>query len=214
MNPALLEPARWAAEDVNHANELLMAAAREGRALEARRHALLELLASTQARTTKLLEQTPLDAVAVERARAALLADAGFEAWLQAHTAAHLKAFPIPEVVPPPHTPSPEHTARLQQMERDRAARIGTSSRPGRDVLQLGWVVVGVVLPLLPFLPYAAALLLASVALLAGVVTSAIAFAKGRRTAALALAVVGAVGVPALAILSPVLRATLAAWLA
>lgn len=212
MNPALLEPARWAAEDVHFANELLSAATREGRALEARRDSVRELLRATKERTSTLLEHARVAPEELEGARAKLDADPDFQAWLPAHMAAHLKDVPVPDVTPPPNTPSPAKSARLLQGGTPSSPLTG-QTRPGQEALQFGWITVGVVLPLLPFLPFKAGVLLAAIAVGIAAVTSAIALTKGRRRGALTLALAGVVAPPLLVVAGPVIRSMLVGWL-
>lgn len=215
MNLSLVEPARWAADELNDANELLMAAARESRALMARRDAVRGLLAATQARSQQLRDSVALSPE-VEQLDAARLAldDAGdFEAWARAHMAAQLRATPWPPVTPPPMTLSPEHRARLKRQEAERARPVLAQSSKSGEPLLFGWIVLATMWPVIVFLPVKAAVFLAATGALVAVMTGAIAFAKGSRAGAALLALAGATVAPVLAMSAHAIRLALAGWL-
>lgn len=213
MNLSLVEPARWAADELNDANELLMAAARESRALVARRDAVRGLLAATRARTQQLRDSVALSPVHFDDARRALDVAGDFEGWARAHMAAQLQATPWPPVTPPPMTLSPEHLARLKRQEAERARPVfAKAAKPGEPLL-FGWVVLAAVWAAVVFVPVKAALLLAAFGALVAVVTGAIAFAKGSRSGAWVLGLAGVTVAPLLAVSAPAIRQALVGWL-
>lgn len=213
MNLSLVEPARWAAEELNDANELLMAAARESRALMARRDAVRCLLAATQARTQQLRDSMAPSPEQLDAARRALDEAGKFEGWARVHMAAQLQATPWPPVTPPPMTLSPEHLARLKRQEAERARPVfAKAAKPGEPLL-FGWVVLAAVWAVVVFVPVKPALLLAAVGALVAVVAGAIAFAKGSRGAAALLGLAGVTVAPVLAVSGQAIRLAPAGWL-
>jgi hypothetical protein len=213
MNLSLVEPARWAADELNDANELLMAAARESRALVARRDAVRGLLAATRARTEQLRDSVPPSPEQLEAARRALDDTGDFDAWARAHVAAQLQATPWPPVTPPPMTLSPEHLARLKRQEAEQARPVFAKAARASEPLLFGWIVLAAVWVVVVFVPVKAALLLAAIGALVAVVTGAIAFAKSSRSGAWVLGIAGVTVAPLLAVSGQAIRMALIGWL-